>query len=110
MSLFENDYIKRLVQQFAELNAALAGMKREQRIDEALEEMREAYGRILATDGEMLHMIDPASAARLLNDPKAVATYVAMLRQEAELYRILGETARADRLAARAAAIEASSR
>src|SRR5687768_2878308 len=94
-SIFENDYIKRLVKQVAELGARISGMKREGRIDEALEEMRQAYGRILATDGEMLNMLDPVSAARMLRDAETMKTYAKLLCEEAALHDANGDAGKA---------------
>ena len=105
MSMFENDYIKRLVKQVAELGARISGMKREGRIDEALEEMREAYGKILATDGEMLAMLDGVSAARMLKDAQTMKTYAQLLLQEADLHDQNGDAAKSESRRARALAV-----
>src|SRR5688500_16120146 len=105
MSLFENDYIKRLVKQVAELAERLGGLRQEQRIDDALEEMRDAYGRILATDAEMLHLLDAASAARMLRDAATMKTYADLLCEEAKLHDLAGNTSRALARRSRALAI-----
>jgi hypothetical protein len=104
------DYLLRMIQQLgvvlARLRERLTG---ETAGAEAAEIEREASGAIatlLGPQGTLLQQLDPQSAVRLVGDPDRVAMWIAFMRVQAEAQRASGHADAADRLAARAAALE----
>ena len=76
---------------------------------EAADVEREAGGAIatlLGPQAPLLQQVDPASAVRLVGDPDKVALWIAFMRVQAEAQRTSGRAEAADRLTARAAALE----
>lgn len=106
MSLFERDYIKRLVQQLARFLALIAKAREERQLHVGIQLVQDAYREVLGVPYEMLARVDERSAALLLGDPRKRGIYAQLLRAEAELRRDLGEAA--DELEARARAFEAA--
>lgn len=108
------DYLIRMIQQMGEvlrrLRQRLTGQVD---ADDAAEVDREAGAAIttlLGPQAPLLRQLDAASAVRLIGDPERVGIWVALLRVQADARR--ADTRRsdrdetADRLAARASALE----
>ncbi len=107
------DYLLRMIQQLgvvlARLRERLTGLPATADATAAAEVDREAYAAIatlLGPQAAVLNQLDADSAARLLGDADRVALWVAFLRVRAEAQRTLGRPDAADRLAARAEALE----
>jgi hypothetical protein len=88
---YERDYIKRLIRQFAEVLARLAGFRKEDQYDLALQLVEEAHRDVLGVPAQMLSRIDAASAALLLGNTWKITAYGRLLEEEAELRRLRGE-------------------
>jgi hypothetical protein len=108
------DYLLRMLQQLGvvltrlreRLTGAMGGA-------EAAEVEREAGGGIatlLGPQATLLQQLDPQSAVRLVGDADRVAMWIAFMRVQAEAQRASGRADAADRLAARAAALENAAR
>jgi len=106
--LFENDFIKRLVRQFAEVAARLAGLRREGRNEEALEEIDAAYRQLFRMEPSFIESLDAGSVARLVRDGELLETYAKLLEEEALVHDATGDTARARSRRARADAVRAA--
>jgi hypothetical protein len=108
------DYLLRMLQQ---LGVVLARLR--ERLTggtagtEAAEVEREASGAIatlLGPQATLLQQLDPQSAVRLVGDADRAAMWIAFIRVQAEAQRASGRADVADRLAARAAALEDAAR
>jgi hypothetical protein len=104
------DYLLRLIQQLGEalrrLRARLVG---EVDAGDAVEIDREAGQAIVSLLGPqapLLQQLDPLSAVRIVADADRVALWTAFLHVQAEAQRAGGRVDAADRLTARAAALE----
>jgi hypothetical protein len=107
------DYLLRMLQQLAAMLARL----RERLIGasgaEATEVEREAGGAIvtlLGPQAPLLQQLDATSAVRIAGDAERVALWTAFLRVQADAQRASGRLDAADRLAARATALEQAAR
>jgi hypothetical protein len=108
------DYLLRMLQQLgvvlARLRERLTGATARA---EAAEIEREAGGWIatlLGPQAALLQQLDPHSAVRLVGDADRLAMWIALMRVQAEAQRASGRADAADRLAARAAALENTAR
>ncbi len=105
MSLFERDYIKRLIQQLARFVALIGRARDERKLDVALRLSEDAHREVLGVPHEMLSRLDVRSAALLLG-PGKIALYAELLRLEADLRRELGQIEDGDAAEHRAVALE----
>ena len=107
------DYLLRMIQQLAAIVARLRERLTGASSAEAAEVEREAgaaIGTLLGPQAPLLNQLDPASAVRLLGDAERVSMWVALTRLRADAHRAAGRADAADRLDARAAALEAAAR
>jgi len=104
------DYLLRMIKQLgvvlARLRERLAGKATSADAEEVDREAHTGIGMLLGPQSGLLNQLDPDSAARLLGDAERVALWVGLLRVRADAQRLLGHGAAADRLAARAEALE----
>ena len=105
MGLFEKDYLLRLIQQLAEMVAAISAAIRGGKNRDALAMIAEAQQRLAGPLGLGLERLDPPSVVSLLGLEKA-RLHAQLLRLEAEARDALGEAAKARVLEARAEAVE----
>ena len=107
------DYLLRMIQQLGVVLARLRERLTGATVDEAGDIEREAaasIGTLLGPQAPLLGQIDAGTAVRLVGSADRVATWVAFLRVQAEAHRVAGRADAADRLAHRAAALEAAAR
>ena len=107
------DYLLRMIQQLAAIMARLRERLTGASSDEAAEVEREAgaaIGTLLGPQAPLLGQLDVASAVRLVGSRERVATWVTILRLQADAQRTSGRPDAADRLTARADALERSAR
>jgi hypothetical protein len=104
------DYLLRMIQQLGEmlrrLRERLTGKVDAGEAVEIEREAGQAIVTLLGPQASLLQQLDPASAVRLVADAHRVALWVGFLRLQADAQRASGRADAADRLAARAAALE----
>jgi hypothetical protein len=100
----EDDYLVRTIKKLVEAIARIAGLRKEGALDEAQAAVEDAY-RALGVGRATVGRLDPASVALLLGSRDKLAAMVRLVDEESELARALGDTTRADRLAAKARAL-----
>ena len=108
------DYLIRMIQQLGEilrrLRQRLTGQVDPSEAADVDGQARGAIATLLGPQAPLLQQLDPASAVRIVGDADRVALWVALLRVQADARR--ADTRRtdrdeaADRLAARASALE----
>jgi hypothetical protein len=89
--LSRKDYILRMAQEMGTLLAAVMGLRRTSRHEEALERLGTVSDGLLGVPRSVLDRLESGSAARMLGDGTKVRAYARILREEAE---ILGEMKR----------------
>jgi len=107
------DYLLRMIQQLAAIVARLRERLTGATAAEAAEIEREAgaaIGTLLGPQATLLNQLDANSAARLVGSAERVAMWVTLIRVQADAHRASDRTEAADRLAARADALERSAR
>ena len=92
------------------LRERLTGMTSAADLAEVERDARTAVETLLGPQGPMLSQLDPASAVRLLGNAERVSLWVGFLRVQADAQLAGGGREAADRLSARAAALEQAAR
>ncbi len=114
MPAAREDYLIRLIQQLGEvlrrLRARLVGKVDAGDAAEVEREAGQAIVALLGPQAPLLRQLDPASAVRLVADVDRVALWVQFLRVQADAQRAAGRADAADRLTARAGALEQAAR
>ena len=114
MPASREDYLLRMIQQLGEvlrrLRERLTG-----KVDagDAVEIEREAGAAIatlLGPQAPLLSQLDPTSAVRLVGDAERVGLWISLMRVQSEAQRMHGRADAADRLTARASALERAAR
>jgi hypothetical protein len=93
--MFREDYLMRVVRQFAEALRRIAGLRRDGEHARAMDEIERLRGELLAGPRELVDDLDSASLATLLGDPEKIRVAAMLAWEEG---RIL--TAKADPLTA----------
>lgn len=93
--MIREDYIERLIQQFAAVFKALLKAREEQRPEDVLKLIRETSLSLLGMEYSALTMADAASTARLLGHPLRVVGLARLVVEEGELLRAQGKETRA---------------
>jgi hypothetical protein len=108
------DYLIRLIQQLGEvlrrLRGRLAGKVEAGDAAEVGREAGQAIVSLLGPQAPLLLQLDAVSAVRLVADANRVALWTAFMRVQADAERASGRVDAADRLMARAAALEEAAR
>ena len=94
--MFRYDYIKRVIEQFAEMLAGIVGLKRQGKYEAALEEVAATYA-ALKVDRKLLELIDSRSLASTLGPPEKLRAVVRLMIEEGEIHLLRGEAALARR-------------
>jgi hypothetical protein len=104
------DYLLRMLQQLgvvlARLRERLTGATAGAEAADVEREAGSAIATLLGPQAPLLHQLDPASAVRLVGDADKVSLWISFMRVQAEAQRTAGRADAADRLMARAAALE----
>jgi hypothetical protein len=110
MPASREDYLLRMIQQLAEvlrrLRARLTGKVDAGTAVEVEREASRAISTLLGPQAPLLQQIDATSAVRIVGDAERVSLWTAFMRVQADAARASGRVDAADRLAARAAALE----
>lgn len=107
------DYLLRMMQQMAAIVARLRERLTGATAAEAEDVERDAgaaIGTLLGPQAALLGQLDPASAVRLVGSRERVATWITLLRMQADARRVSGRAEEAGRLTARADGLERSAR
>ena len=102
--------IQQAAQILRRLRERLTGTTSAADLAEVERDARTAVETLLGPQGPLLSQLDPVSAVRLLGDAERVALWVGLLRVQADAQRAAAGTGVADRLSARAAALEQAAR
>lgn len=84
------DYILRIVEQAVLCLQKILGLKAERRDEEAFGEIERATLLLLGDDRDIVSLVDPASAARILGDVQRVWLYARILAEQGDLERRCG--------------------
>jgi hypothetical protein len=93
--MIRKDYLERLIEQFAAAFAALLKLRRERKLEDAQQLIRETALSALGMDYATLTMADAASTARLLGHPQRVVGLARLVAEEGELLHEQGAPGRA---------------
>ncbi|MEB2313265.1 MAG: hypothetical protein OZ921_12895 [Sorangiineae bacterium] len=93
--MYQNDIIKRAIEQTAIMLSRIAHHKREGELDEARAELDAAYAKLLRIDRASFESVDSRTAAGLVGPAPAVRNVARLCRLEAELLDDAGEPVRA---------------
>lgn len=85
MAIVERDWVMRLVRQLAELLARVLRLIEQGRPDEAAAALEAACPSLLGVDYRPLLLVDSASAAALLGDPRKMAAFAQLLAADARV-------------------------
>src|SRR5262245_4994962 len=95
MSIARRDYIVRMIEQFAQALARIAGMKTAGKHDEALILIRQTADGIFGPLRESLDRLDSTSAATLLGNREKIAVYAALAAEKASIVELQSQPAKA---------------
>ncbi len=93
--MFQNDFIKRAIEQAGAMLSLIARHKQEGEIDEARAEIDAAYAKLLRIDRRSFEAVDSHTAAGLVGSADAVRIVARLCRLEAELFEDGGQRAAA---------------
>lgn len=85
MNTMNEDYILRQIERMSDLVALALGFKATGKHDEALRTVDSALEELLGTESELLLLVDPQTAARLIGDPRKIKAYADLLKTKVEL-------------------------
>lgn len=93
--MFRNDYVMRLIEQFGSTLAAMLGLKKQMKPQEAMELVGETYKRLFGLNPNLLRMLSERDLSELLSrEGEATAEKMliiaGLMKEEAELCRELG--------------------
>lgn len=104
-----DDYLLRLIQQVAATLRRLRELhNRDALPDETMRDASAAIGELLGPQRALMEMLDAKSASALVGDYERLELWVALLRLQADAARKTNDGAKADKLNARANALELS--
>jgi hypothetical protein len=98
----QRDLILRMIEQLARAFGRIVGLKRDGRLEEALQEVGRAADEFLGPSRHTLEMVDPRSAVKLLSDRDRIEGYARLTAEEASIRALLGDEAGARARASRA--------
>ena len=89
--MFREDYLIRMFKQFAEAIAALAGLRRSGKHQEALAAADRIHGELLTAPREMTDLLDTPALAQLLGRPDKMRAAAMLYWEEGNIYRAKGD-------------------
>ena len=114
MPASREDYLIRMIQQLGEvlrrLRARLTGKVDAGDAAEVEREAGQAVTTLLGPQAPLLQQLDATSAVRIVGDAERVGIWIALMRVQADAQRLSGRVDVADRLTARALALEQAAR
>jgi len=91
MCMFREDYLIRLIKQFAEALAAIAGFRKAGRHREALAAADRMHGELLTLPREMADTLDTPTLAQLLARPDKMRAAAMLFWEEGHIYKAKGD-------------------
>lgn len=105
--MFREDYIMRSIEQLGKFMARLLELKEDGDYDGALDLIDGSYGALLEREREFMDLVDIDTLIGLVHDPERLRALCRVMEEEALLWDLKGEGARADARRRQARAIEA---
>ncbi|MEP7346880.1 MAG: hypothetical protein ABI877_16525 [Gemmatimonadaceae bacterium] len=93
MSLVQKDYILRLIESIAAAVARVLKRKEAGDLVGARRELDMAIGELLGPSARLAPMMDSRTASQLVGDPRRVAAWATLLREDADLLRLMSRDA-----------------
>lgn len=84
MSTHREDYILRQIRAAAVMLARILGLRTAGLVEEAEVQLRDAYGLLLGPQNDLVHQVDPSTAAHLLSSSDRIGMYARLVREQAE--------------------------
>ena len=101
----QDDFLLRELSKVAEMVARAVYLRASGDLPAARTEIDTAYSRLLGQQSDLLRMLDPVSAARLIGNPKKIAALANITAADAALAGEMGNSKAERHLAARATAL-----
>lgn len=105
MSIVQQDYILRMIEQMGELILAALRLKKSGALLESDQTLTDALITVLPEHADLIEMVDERTAGTLLGDPRLVEGYSTLLLERAESKYRLGQETEAEMLQKRAVRI-----
>jgi hypothetical protein len=95
MSLYQRDYILRLIESVAATLRRVLKRREEKDLAGARQDVAMTIGEVLGPGAAMVPMVDSTTAANLVSDPQRLALYCQLLELDGDLLEEMGHTDRA---------------
>lgn len=106
-SILDRDFVMRLTREIARVLAALLGLRKAGRYDEAAAQLDEAFLSLFGVERRVAWMMSPEQLASLLNDAAKCSAMADLLVEEAALEEARGNLSGAQAAQQRAQALRA---
>jgi hypothetical protein len=103
----QEDFLLRELRRVAEMIARALGFRGSGNLPAARTEIDNAYSTLLGQQSDLLRMLDPVSAARLIGHPKKIAALARITAADAALAAATGNSKAEQHLTARATSLDA---
>lgn len=103
----QEDFLLHELRRVAEMIARALGFRGSGDLPAARAEIDTAYATLLGQQSDLLRMLDPASAARLIGSPTKIAAFARITAADAALAADMGNIKAEQHLTARAASLDA---
>lgn len=90
MSIYQHDYIRRLMEKIDLLIARIIGLKEAGELEEALQEIEKAGTLFPGISPELLAKIDSSTTAQLLEQSEYITAYARLMAEKASIQRQMG--------------------
>ena len=102
----QDDFLLGEIRRVAEMIARALGLRGSGDLPAARAEIDNAYSTLLGQQSDLLRMLDPVSAARLIGNPKKIGALASITAADAALAADMGNSEAGRRLAARAKSLD----
>jgi hypothetical protein len=96
------DYLLRMIRELGAVIARMRGLAGGGQLHEAMHTLDDAEGELLGPLAEVAPLLDSATAAHMVAEPRRIAAWARLLYERADLLRQAGDHANADLAATRA--------
>lgn len=103
--MFRDDWLLRVIKEVADALARILKKKEEGQHEEALEDVRDALGKLLGPNAKLVDVIDAATLAHMCPNAETVRALAELRREEADLLERMGDGAGARKVARNALAL-----
>ena len=102
MSSIQEDYILRMVQMMGEVITAALRLRKTGHVVEADQTLNDALLTIMPDHADLIEMVDPQTALKLLGSSQLIDAYLELLLERAELKIALNQTTEAESIQTKA--------